>query len=253
MEKSIAYDIGLGYKLMYIIKSYCTMSLCTIWEKEKGKKYYIASDTRAIDFNGNVLDEKRRKVIIFRTLPLILVSTGFASFTKSNLTMEQYLLQVENNLNFSKNIEENIYKICSKLQEGMEKCIESFPHLSKDNCSMETLFLYRDNQSQKINQHYRENTLKNDNNEPLINAFSTSYPVCIDDTIILGDDMSTMFYKTKKENQLFTNENFIPLSKALYQNVIEEMRRHKKVTVNNKLDILKVTFDEIQWLEQNSI
>ena len=142
MGKSNSFYDDMQYKIMQIIKRSCEMSLCAIWEKEKGKEYYIASDTRAIDMNGNILDEKRKKVIRFNNFPIVLVSTGFSSFTTRMLTLEQYILEIENEINTTMKIEEVIYCICDKMQIAMIECMENFPDISREFVSIENLFLY---------------------------------------------------------------------------------------------------------------
>ena len=250
MGKSNSFYDDMQYKMMQIIKRNCEMSLCTIWEKEKGKEYYIASDTRAIDKNGNILDEKRKKVIRFNKFPIVLASTGFSSFTIRMLTLEQYILEIENEIDATMKIEEVIYCICDKMQKAMIECMENFPDISREFVSIENLFLY--NNENEILPLYRVVSLKGIYDDIYIKEHGQNSPERINDTIILGHDNPSWKYLEMARDIDFTEDNFIAINQSIFTEIKTHMESYGFATINDKLDVFRIDTKGIHWLEHSS-
>lgn len=249
MGKSNSFYDDMQYKIMQIIKRSCEMSLCAIWEKEKGKEYYIASDTRAIDMNGNILDEKRKKVIRFNKFPIVLVSTGFSSFTTRMLTLEQYILEIENEIDTIMKIEEVIYCICDKMQKAMIECMENFPDISREFVSIENLFLY--NNENEILPLYRVISLKGIYDDIYIKGHGQNSPERINDTIILGHDNPSWKYLEMARDIDFTEDNFIAINQSIFTKIKTHMESYGFATINDKLDVFRIDTKGIHWLERS--
>jgi len=237
----------MNYKILCLLKQKVKMSMVTILEN--GNEYYIASDTRAIDPLGNIVDETRQKIVPLEKFPLVIVSTGIASFTKSNINLKDYISLIESKLDTTKDIYYNLDIINSHILIGINECVE---HYDKPiNAAMEIYYFY--NNGTDIIPIY---CIINNGiviTEDMLKTLRADYPKRKNNILKLGNDDIDYVFKRDIENYNLNPDNFPIVIKDFYTSCYKEYERIGLNYINNTLDIVKITPTNIEWLEKHSL
>lgn len=237
----------MEYKLLSILKQDIKMSMCIILENEND--FYIASDTRAIDIYGNIIEETRQKIVPFKTLPLIIVATGISSFTKSNINLKDYISMIENNIDTTKDIYENIDFINNQLKKGINECLENCKE--PINAAMEVYYLYYN--GKEIIPIYCIINNGTIITEYILQMLNQKYPKQVHNIKKIGNDDIDYLFKREMEEYNLNSGNFHNSMKDFFDLCNKEYKRIGLNYINNSLDVLKVSPNGYSWLEKNSI
>jgi hypothetical protein len=185
----------------------------------------------------------------FKTLPLIIVATGISSFTKSNINLKNYVSMIESNIDIAKDIYENIDFINNQFKNGINECLKN----CKDtiNAAMEIYYLYY-NGEEIIPIYY----IINNGTiiiEYILQRLNQKYPKQVNNIKKFGNDDIDYLFKREIEKYNLNSENFKSSMKDFFGLCNKEYERIGLNYINNSLDILKVTTNNYEWLEKNSI
>lgn len=261
-------------KLLWLLKQNVKMSLCVIWEKEKGEEYYICSDTRNVKDSGN-LDEKGRpiyvvvnedsqKFVIFKNLPIVLMSTGCSEFGNEKKILTEFVSEIETKLDVSKDIENICEDIAKLFQKGLSERITQFLQDAKDwsqkkiddvinLMSIELMLFYKD-RNNNLNHKYYFIIEKEIYNDKKLSPAKLDAQ-CGNIYSLGNSNAISEFHLTfrKKENENGYISDLTLYIQEIFSEVYKKMCAASYPIINDKLDIVRLSRDEINLIEKNSI